>query len=718
MHDDAALLRLAEAAGIQPAYWDIRGRRHETTPETARALLAALAIPAATPGEIAQSLAGLDDEAWHELLPPVVVIHEGERGAAVPVHLGPAAVERRARMALHLEGGGTQDFDIDPTALAIAGRREIDGRRVEQRLLALPPLPLGYHRLEVRTSTAEASARLIVAPRRCYLPACVADGRKSWGVAAQLYALRTARNPGMGDFTDLAALAAFAHGEGAEAVGINPLHALFPATPAHASPYAPNSRQFLNPLYLDPAVMPGFADAAAQLPDAASAILASQASDRVDYAAISAIKQPIFEALHRHFCARRKSGAAGAPAQSFAGFADACGLALDRFALHAVLCEAFGTQDWNAWPDAYRDPASDACAGFARDHAERIGFHKFLQWQCAEQLGAAAAAARHLGMGIGIYGDLAVSSSPDGADVWGAQDVYAVHARVGAPPDPFNQAGQEWGVVPLHPLRLRKTGYAHFIALLRANMRHFGALRIDHAMELERLFWIPLGAPGSAGAYLRYPLDDLLAILALESVRNRCLVIGEDLGTVPEGFRERLAAMRILSYRVLYFENDAGAFKPPAAYPQLSAACVSTHDLPTLKGFWEETDLVDRLQAGVLTSQADYDEAKAERRAEKHALLAALDAAGLGAGPVDEDGPLTPELAAAIHRFVACADAGLFMVQIDDLTGEPAQTNMPGTTDRYPNWRRRIRVPLETLAQYPYARAVLAAVARERAPQN
>ena len=206
-------------------------------------------------------------------------------------------------------------------------------------------------------------------------------------------------------------------------------------------------------------------------------------------------------------------------------------------------------------------------------------------------------------MGIGIYGDLAVSSSPDGADVWGDQDIFSARARVGAPPDPFNEAGQEWGVVPMNPARMRKTAYANFIALLRANMQHFGALRIDHAMGLQRLFWIPLGVPIAAGAYVTYPVEELLAIVALESRRNSCLVIGEDLGTVPEGFRERLAAANICSYRVLYFESEAGRFKPPAAYPALAAACVSTHDLPTLKGFWEETDLADRLQAGVLANR-------------------------------------------------------------------------------------------------------------------
>ncbi len=725
MTDDEALRQLSELAGIQPVYWDIRGGRHETTPETARAILAAQAVPAHSPAEVAASLAGLEEEPWREILPPVVVAREGAP-VAVTLHLPAALAAGSLAWSVHLEDGSRHPGTIDLSATPLSGKREIDGRPVERRNLRLPALPCGYHRLALSGVAGDLATTLIVAPAQAHLPPAMAAGGRVWGIAAQLYALRSARNPGIGEFTDLAELLGWAREQGAEAVGINPLHALFPRNPSHASPYSPNSRRFLNPLYLDVTAIADFAESDAaraswQSRETALRLAAARAEDFVDYDAVAAIKQPVFDALYANFRDRHRDKPGDTMDRAWREFLARGGLALERFALHAALCEAFGTQDWSVWPPAYHDPASQACAVFAREHADRIGFHLYLQWQCDRQLGDAATRGAAAGLGIGIYGDLAVSTSPDGADVWGAQDIFSAGARVGAPPDPFNEAGQEWGVVPMNPTRMRKTGYADFIALLRANMRHFGALRIDHAMELARLFWIPRGAPTSSGAYVSYPVDDLLAIVALESRRNQCLVIGEDLGTVPDGFRERLAQTAILSYRVLYFEQHDGRFKPPQDYPALAAACVSTHDLPTLKGFWEESDLDDRLRAGVLQSQEEFLAAREARRADKRALLDALAAAGLlppGVDPAAAEGaPLDPALAAAIHRFLARSGSGLFMVQIDDLAGEGAQANMPGTTDSYPNWRRRLHRPLTELAQSATAAQILDAVRAERPPK-
>ena len=712
MNGDEALKRLSELAGILPVYWDIRGQRHETSPQTARAILAAQNVPASSPGDVAASLKNLEEEPWRETVAPVIVAREG---AAPQFTLHLPAADKPVAWTVHREDGGSQSGTLDPAAIALTGMRQIDGRPVGRRAVHLPPMPCGYHRLELSGAIGAVSASLIVAPARCHLPPGFAGGKRMWGIASQLYALRSERNPGMGEFSDLADLAEWARAQGADAVGINPLHALFPGAPDHASPYSPNSRRFLNPLYLDVTAVPDFAESkTAHAAMDATRIGRARAADLVEYAEVSAIKQPVFEALYENFRARHLNAPQDARAARFHAFRERGGIALERFALHAVLCETFGTHDWTVWPAAYRDPASHECASFADEHGDRLLFHQYLQWQCDLQLGAAARRANAAGMAIGIYGDLAVSTSPDGADVWGAQDVFAARARVGAPPDPFNEAGQEWGVVPMSPVAMRKTGYADFIALLRANMRHFGALRIDHAMEIERLFWIPRGAPTSSGAYMRYPREDLLAIIALESRRNECLIVGEDLGTVPDGFRERLSDANILSYRVLYFENENGQFKPPQVYPALSAACVSTHDLPTLKGFWDEHDLADRMRAGLVASEAALAAARAARRADKRALLAALKDSGLLPGQVRDDSPLTPELAAAIHRFLARSAAGLFMVQLDDLAGETAQANMPGTTDSYPDWRRRLHVPLSGLDASPFARAILAAVAAER----
>jgi 4-alpha-glucanotransferase len=333
----------------------------------------------------------------------------------------------------------------------------------------------------------------------------------------------------------------------------------------------------------------------------------------------------------------------------------------------------------------------------------------YLQWLCDQQLGSAAQLAGD--MAVGIYGDMAVSSSPDGADVWGAQHVFATAARIGAPPDPLAEHGQEWGVVPMNPLALRRNAYRDVIALLRANMRHFGALRIDHAMELQRLYWIPRGLPPGAGTYVAYPFPDLAAIVALESVRNRCLIIGEDLGTVPQGFREAMGEQNMFSYRVLYFEEDGSRYRPPRDYPQNAVACVSTHDLPTLRGFWEEHDIADRQRAGQFVDEQEHLAAQRERRRAKAALTAALIEAGLLPDAAPEvTNHLSVALAAALHQFLGAAPSRLLMIQLDDLAGEVAQINMPGTTDAYPNWRRRIGQDWLALDSSELARAILSAV--------
>lgn len=722
MNGDEALRRLSELASILPAYWDIRGHRHEISPDTARAILGAQGIPAQSSADVALGISTFEEEPWREMLPPVVVGREGA-SIAFALHLPVDAVDHSLSCVMHTENGDVQPVRLDFSDLPPMAAREIDGRMMERRTFHLPPLPLGYHRLHLSGAVGEISTAIIVTPEQCYLPPAIAAGKRCWGVSSQLYALRSARNLGIGDFTDLMELLEWSNVHGADAVGVNPLHALFPQTPSHASPYSPHSRHFLNPLYLDVTAIDDFAEsvdvrAKMTAQNISANVLSARATSLVDYDRVSTVKYEIFSALYEHFHVHHLNVAGDARGDAFAAFRAKAGRALDLFSLHLALCEAFGTQDWTVWPREYREPSSEPCLRFARENSDRLIFHQYLQWQADLQLAACAARAGKLGMGIGIYGDLAVSASPDGADVWGAQDVFAAGARVGAPPDPFNEAGQEWGVVPMKPAHMRKTGYAEFIALLRANMRHFGALRIDHAMGLQRLFWVPRGVPTALGAYVNYPLSDLLAIVALESQRNNCLVIGEDLGTVPEGFRERMNDARLCSYRVLYFENEGGRFKAPQTYPPLAAACVSTHDLPTLKGFWEEHDLGDRLAAGVLRNDAELAEARRARHADKQALVAALRESGLLPAGISEDAseavPLTAELAAAIHQFLSRSSARLFMVQIDDIASETAQANMPGTNDSYPNWRRKLRLPLAELAHAEVARKIVTSVAAER----
>lgn len=697
-----ALDRLADAVGIEPRYWDIQGHLHERSPDTARHLLSAMGIAARSDTEIAASLKAQADSVWHEVLPLVIVAQEACE-IAVPLRLR----AQNLRWTIDFENGAQKSGECSLKDLPVEDRAEIEAQAISLTRLHLPGAQAGYHRLHVN----EFSAPLIVAPAQCYLPL---GANRYWGIAAQLYALRSGHNWGIGDFSDLRALMEWAAAQGAGAVGINPLHALFLNSPECASPYSPSSRLFLNPLYLDVAAIPDFAESAqarAMLESSsiADALRQARAASHVDYRKVAAIKLAVLKRLFEHF---QEIHAGDDRGHAFRKFVGDAGADLQSFATFQMLSEHFGTHDWLRWGDA-RDPASAETASLARANPLRIAFFQYLQWQCAEQL----AAARAPSMAIGLYADLAVSADVQSADHWAHQDLFMGSTRVGAPPDPFNETGQEWGVVPLDPHRLRATGYRHFIALLRANMRHARALRIDHVMSLMRIFAIPEGGTPADGAYVRYPLDDLFAITALESQRNRCIIIGEDLGTVPEGFRERMSRAHALSYRVLYFEKEHGRFRRPEEFPHLACVTASTHDLATLHGFWACEDIAAKSRQRIFGSLEQEENARQERAADKRALLEALAAENLlPHGITTQSLPeWTPELANAIHAYLARSPGILFMAQLDDLANERLQVNLPGATTEHPNWQKRLAHSLEELSSDIAIKDTMSGIVRERA---
>ena len=402
----------------------------------------------------------------------------------------------------------------------------------------------------------------------------------------------------------------------------------------------------------------------------------------IDYPAVWAAKSAALEA----------GFAAGQTHPDFATFAKAASPALRRFATFQAIAETLNGAPWQTWPAALRDPAT------ARADAVRVRYHLYLQWLCETRLAAAAGDLR-----IGLIRDLAIGAAPDGAEIWAHQDLYATGVSVGAPPDPLGPQGQVWGLPPLDPHRIAKDDYAFHADLFAANMRHAGGLRIDHALGLMRQFWVPDGADGSAGAYVSFPFDELMAVLARESRKAQCLIIGEDLGTVPDGFRERMSAAHALSYRVLTFERRGAGFIPPADYPALAVACVATHDLPPLAGWWSGVD-IDERAALVLLSPEDAASERAARAADKAALLAAL-------GRPADSGPATsPALAAAVHAFIAATPCALTMIQAEDLAGETVPVNLPGTDAERPNWRRRINVAVEDVLDGERATAILQAL--------
>jgi 4-alpha-glucanotransferase len=663
------LERLATIAGVEPSYQGYWGRRVRVQPATLRALLTAM---------------GYDERGTQTpAFPAVTVLTHGDASALE------RALDGKT-WRLELEGG--ERFHGD-----------------------LAQLPLGYHRLSVRDGAGESSGEVIVAPARCYLPHEMEDGRV-WALSTQLYALRSQRNWGIGDFSDLAAFSAIAGRAGAGAVALNPVHQLHPSNPRAASPYGPSSRLFLNVLYIDPTqvaelrespevqVSTGDADFQRMLESLRGEAL-------VDYERVANVKLAVLEQLYEVFRANHLDRN-DERAAAFRGFVLEGGIALERLAIYETLCEFFRARDpncygWQEWPDAYRSPGQAEVGSFAREHRARVEFYLFLQWQAHEQLAAAARVAdQHR---TRLYTDLAVGVSLNGADAWSDQQAIIAGASLGAPPDPLNAMGQNWGLAPLSPRALRERAYAPFIALLRANMRFAGILRIDHVMALRRAFLIPRGAPATHGAYVQYPFEEMLGILALESVRNRCAVVGEDLGTVPEGFRERIHAAGILSTRVMYFERDRsdGSFVPPERYPRLAAASIGTHDLPTLAAWWTGEDLVLRAAIALYPSARMAQGARRERRQARLALVDALERAAVidraGAerlrGDARRGGSLevVPELTAAAHRFLSSTPSLLIVVAIEDVLAEAGAVNVPGTFDEHPNWQRKRGISIEAL---------------------
>lgn len=732
MADVEALGRLAQLYGIEPVWHDIWGGRHEVPHETLRALLGAMHVPAATDEQVRNSLAVHRARIWAESVPPVLVVRASELPLPVTLRLPAELDAQPLHWHLDEEYGVRHEGVCEPRALDEIERAELDGGvHVARRLvLELHPAP-GYHRFTLSAGERTLGQTLLaVAPQACYLPAAVQDAGRVFGPTAQLYTLRSRRDWGIGDFTDLRMVLEQWSQRGAAIVGLNPLHALFPHDPARASPYSPSSRLFLNVLYLDPEQIEEFHESAEAQRLAASAefvarLKALRSAQLVDYPGLAAVKMQILELLYATFRAvHLETGSARA--HEWHEFRAREGERLRHHALFEALQERFHRADpsvwgWPLWPEPYRDPGARVVAQFCRDNLARVEFYEWLQWQCDRQLHGVGLRSYELGLGVGLYGDLAVSIDRGGAEAWANQDLYALNAAVGAPPDHYNPAGQNWGLPPPIPERLRTTGYAPFIATLRANMRHTGALRVDHVMGMMRLYWIPEGIPNAQGAYVHYPLHDLLGILALESQRNQCMVIGEDLGTVPDQMRHAMHEYGVLSYRLLYFERrDSGDFKAPAEFPTAALVAASTHDLPTLAGFWAGRDLQLRLELGLYPSQEARQQQILERAQDRARLLLALQREGLlptGTSLDPAASPeMTPELIRAVHSYLARTQAKVLMVQLEDVFGVLEQINVPGTTDQYPNWRRKLPLELERWPADECFGELCAAIGAQRPP--
>ncbi|RON22043.1 4-alpha-glucanotransferase [Pseudomonas lini] len=688
---NAQLEILASRAGLAVDWIDANGRPQKVTPAVLRSVLAGLGHPAGTAQEIDASLLQLQEVQQTRHLPPLLTCDVGV-GLDLAHYFEP-----QTPCEIHLEDGSRINLKLDDNAM-------------------LPGLvPVGYQHVSID----DQSFTLAVAPQHCYSVGDAVDSEnpRAWGLSVQLYSLRRPGDGGFGDTQALEDLARVAGERGAEALAISPLHAMFSGDTQRYSPYSPSSRLFLNSLYAAPGAILG--ERALRTAIDATGLAAElkhlEKLQLIDWPTAAEAKHRLLEALYEGFTHGEH------PLHpDFSSFRHAGGEALENHCRFEAIQEARAQRgeslDWREWPEQWRDPRSTALAHFAEENSTRIGYYAFCQWLIARSLERAQAAARGAGMGIGLIADLAVGADGGGSQAWSRQDELLASLTVGAPPDILNRSGQGWGISAFSPEGLVRNGFRAFIEMLRANFAHAGGLRIDHVMGLQRLWVIPNDAPPSDGAYLYYPVDDLLRLLTLESHRHQAIVLGEDLGTVPEGLREKLIARSILGMRVLLFEQDNTHFKPILDWPDNALATTSTHDLPTLNGWWHGRDIDWSARLNLVDAPGEI-EWRQHREREREGLRRVL-----SEDPQNfrEESHETDQVLDAAIRFLGHTRAPLVLLPMEDALGIEQQANLPGTTDTHPNWSRRLPGDSEALLDDPDAarRLELLACARLQAAER
>lgn len=672
---DERLRHLAEAHGVSTEYWDYHGNHAAPSRATLVSVLTALGVDATTDEQVERALQEVQDDPWRQTLPATVVVRAGDT-TPVTVHLPDGA---DAHLHVELEDGGTRVMvQTDNTTLA----RVIDGVLTGEASFLLPgDLPLGWHTIvadigQTRAREAfTAHAALAVTPGRIEMPDSL--GGRGWGVMAQLYSVRSRGSWGIGDIDDLTELASFLGDQGADFLLINPLHAAEPAGEMTPSPYLPVTRRFVNPLYIRPEAIAEVARLSGPRRSLVQwaheeVAAANLTNDPIDRDAAWKAKR---EALEVVFAAGRSRSRQ----RSFERFRADQGEGLERFALWCALVEKHG--DMDEWPESLKDSSSAVVAREARELAERIDFYAWLQWIVDEQLGRAQAEARAAGMSLGLMEDLAVGVHPSGADVWSAPEAFAAGMSVGAPPDMYNQLGQNWSQPPWSPVHLAQTAYAPLRDMVRTVLRHAGALRVDHIIGLFRLWWIPEGMAAHEGAYVRYDHEAMVGVVLLEAHRAGAVIIGEDLGTVEPWVRDYLASRGVMGTSVLWFEKNAEDWPlDPGSYRRLALATVNTHDLPPTAGYLADEHVLLRERLGLLTESLE--QVRAEARIERERMLTRLREYGL----LGEE-PSERQTVEALHRYVMRTPAALVGVALVDGVGERRAQNQPGTDQEYPNWK-------------------------------
>ncbi|MFT5760669.1 MAG: 4-alpha-glucanotransferase [Alteromonadaceae bacterium] len=717
--------QLADMVGLHSSYTGAFGEQVLTKASARHTLLTVMGFEL-DDKSLVKTIDRLNKSPWINALPILHIAKLEEKEHTIRISL-PIVKNQVAKQILHWkitpecenelgsklkrESGSDIIGSIDVSNLHFVDTIQLGETQYCQYLLPLPVLEQGYHQLQINFANTQASCPLIFAPKMCYRPQEAAVN-KMWGYTAQLYSLRSNSNWGIGDFTDLFTLVEKSAEQQASTIGLNPLHPLFQRNPAHRSPYSPSSRSFLNPLYIDVSKIPNFL-----LCDAVQKkvknktfqqkIARANNSKLVDYPAVAKLKYEITEMLFDDFW-HKKGISYQIMSAEFNEFKQKHGANLYQFATFDALNEHFNLTDknvygWPDWPKNFQNPSSEEVLKFQHSHITRIEYFCFLQWIADQQLSAVARCAADNEMALGLYLDLAVGCDGGGVDVWSEQEVYVTGAAIGAPPDGMNPLGQNWGLTPINPVALKNKAYQPLIKALRSNMQYAGALRIDHILGLMRQYWVAPGMDVNEGVYISFPFDDILRIVALESQRNHCVVIGEDLGNVPEGFSETIQDAGLLSFKVMFFERwPSGLFKRPENFPTQSIVTVATHDTSTLSGWWQGRDLEWRQQLNLYVNDAVGHADRNARASERKNLIAALDdlhVIDMSKAPQQDPAVMNTELSIAVQKYLAASPSHIQLIPLEDALEIPEQVNIPGTIDQHPNWLQKLPVLLEDFWQ-------------------
>jgi 4-alpha-glucanotransferase len=726
LYYDDLINELSDICGIEPEYWDIFGKKHTASIDTRKAVLRAMRLNIETAEDIANEISKKRWKSWKAFLEPVHVISVNTPAVLIPVYIPVnEGEESRLTISCTLEDESIhtilQKHTIPGKDIVISEQQWIDGKRYIKVFLHIDQREIGYYVLRVeckhpdkifpeKNNKLQKTSRIIITPDACYLPENLRNS-KAWGLSINLYAVRSKQNWGIGDFTDLKKIVRWVAGFKASLVGINPLHVIPNTSPFGASPYSPISRLYKNFIYLDIERIPEVKESE----DAGKFMSSKKYSqkldelrnaDLIDYEAVASLKEKIlkyaFSVFYKkHYLRNTVRG------REFKKYISEEGLALESFAIFMALSEHMkktkNAHSWQEWPRRYHNLSGKAVDAFRKEYKREILFYQYIQWLIDKQIRDISEDVEKHGLNAGLYYDLAIGSLSGGSDAWTYQEVIADRADVGAPPDDFSPDGQKWGFPPLIPEKLKDNAYELFIQTMRRCMKHGRAIRIDHALGLFRLFWIPDGMTPEDGAYVTCSSDDLLRIIALESTLNRTMVIAEDLGTMGEHVRETLKRFQMLSYRLFYFERNYPdpSFLSPEKYPDMALCAVTTHDLPTIYGYWRGRDIETRRSVGKYLNEAQWEQQVQDRERDKRLIISALKSQGIIADDFPSDPDMIPEMTAefclAIYKYLALSPCKLLLVSLDDIIGTLDQQNMPGTVDSYPNWMQKSHVTLEEI---------------------